>query len=115
MSVTKDFVVKEGLQVQGTTQSALTSSGALLVAGGAGIGGNINIGGSIKRTGAITGGTFATGAQLSLGDGTFTDTLTSGRVTWGITNYFGSSVLETVSLNATLVYILKVHQLLAVT
>jgi hypothetical protein len=101
MSVTKDFVVKEGLQVQGTTQSALTSSGALLVAGGAGIGGNINIGGSIKRTGAITGGTFATGAQLSLGDGTFTDTLTSGRVTWGITNYFGSSVLDTVSLNAT--------------
>ena len=101
MSVTKDFVVKEGLQVQGTTQSALTSSGALLVAGGAGIGGNINIGGSIKRTGAITGGTFATGAQLSLGDGTFTDTLTSGRVTWGITNYFGSSVLDTVSLDAT--------------
>jgi hypothetical protein len=101
MSVTKDFVVKEGLQVQGTTQSALTSSGALLVAGGAGIGGNINIGGSIKRTGAITGGTFATGAQLSLGDGTFTDTLTSGRVTWGVTNYFGSSVLDTVSLNAT--------------
>jgi hypothetical protein len=101
MSLTRDFVVKEGLQVQGTTQSALTSSGALLVAGGAGIGGNINIGGSIKRTGAITGGTFATGAQLSLGDGTFTDTLTSGRVTWGVTNYFGSSVLDTVSLNAT--------------
>jgi enhancing lycopene biosynthesis protein 2 len=101
MSLTRDFVVKEGLQVQGTTQSALTSSGALLVAGGAGIGGNINIGGSIKRTGNITGGTFAKGAQLSLDDGTFTDSLTSGRVTWGVTNYFGSSVLDTVSLNAT--------------
>jgi hypothetical protein len=48
MSLTRDFVVKEGLQVQGTTQSALTSSGALLVAGGAGIGGNINIGGSLN-------------------------------------------------------------------
>ena len=67
MAQLKDFVVGGGLVAQGTTQSDSTASGALIVAGGAGIGGNVNIGGSIKRTGDVIGGTFAQGAQLSLG------------------------------------------------
>jgi hypothetical protein len=101
MAQIKDFVVKQGLVAEGNAQSDSTASGALIVAGGAGIGGNVNIGGSIKRTGDVIGGTFVQGAQLSLGDARFTDSLTSGRVAWGVTNYFGSSVLDTVSTNAT--------------
>jgi len=101
MALIKDFVVKQGLVAEGGQQSVSTTTGALIVAGGAGVGGNINIGGSIKRTGNIVGQEHNIGAQLSLRDATFTDSLTSGRTAWGIVNYFGSSVLDTVSEDAT--------------
>jgi hypothetical protein len=101
MAQIKDFVVKQGLIAEGGQQSASTTTGALIVAGGAGIGGNVNIGGSIKRTGNIVGQEHNIGAQLSLRDATFTDSLTSGRTAWGIVNYFGSSILDTVSEDAT--------------
>ena len=101
MALYKDFVVKEGLQIEGVTQSTNTTSGALIVSGGAGIAKDINIAGSIKRTGNVVGINHAFGAQLSLSDAKFTDSLTSGRTAWGVVNYFGSSVLDAVSENAT--------------
>jgi hypothetical protein len=102
MAQIKDFVVKQGIVAEGIAQSLATSSGALIVAGGAGVGGNINVGGSIKRHGNVAQGReHSIGAQLSLRDATFTDELITGRTTWGIVNYFGSSVLDTISENAT--------------
>ena len=102
MAQIKDFVVKQGIVAEGIAQSLATSSGALIVAGGAGVGGNINVGGSIKRHGNVAQGReHNIGAQLSLRDATFTDELISGRTSWGIVNYFGSSVLDTISENAT--------------
>jgi hypothetical protein len=102
MAQIKDFVVKQGIVAEGIAQSLATSSGALIVAGGAGVGGNINVGGSIKRQGNVAQGReHNIGAQLSLRDATFTDELIGGRTSWGIVNYFGSSVLDTISENAT--------------
>jgi hypothetical protein len=102
MAQIKDFVVKQGIVAEGNAQSLTTASGALIVAGGAGVGGNINVGGSIKRIGDIEQGRdHNIGAQLSLRDATFTDELITGRTAWGIVNYFGSSVLDTISENAT--------------
>jgi hypothetical protein len=101
MANIRDFVVKQGLIAEGTVQATSTITGALRIAGGGGIGGNIFIGGSIKRASDITGIDHQLGAQLSLRDGIFTDSLIAGRTAWGITNYFGSSVLDTISENAT--------------
>ena len=101
MALYKDFVVKEGLQIEGVAQSLNTTSGALIVSGGAGIAKDVNIAGSIKRTGDVVGYNHAFGAQFSLGDAKFTDSLTSGRTAWGVVNYFGSSILDAVSENAT--------------
>ena len=41
MAYNKDFIVKNGVQVLGSTQSTSTDSGALIVNGGAGIGGTV--------------------------------------------------------------------------
>jgi len=101
MALYKDFVVKQGLQVEGTLQSSNTVSGSLIVGGGAGIGKDVFIGGAIKRLGNVTGIDHSLGAQLTLNGGTFTDSLASGRSAWGVVNYFGSSVLDTISENAT--------------
>ena len=102
MAQIKDFVVKQGLVAEGTAQSLGTNTGALIVAGGAGIGGNVNIGGKIKRDSNIgQGRDHNLGAALSLRDATFTDELVSGRTGWGVVNYFGSAVLDTISENAT--------------
>ncbi len=110
MAQIKDFVVKQGIVAEGVALSSTTATGALRVGGGAGIGGNVNIGGYIKRTGDVTSDTHNLGAQLSLRDATFTDSMVTGRTGWGIVNYFGSAVLDTVSedatyTNATSVYI----------
>ena len=102
MALYKDFVVKEGLIVEGITDTLNTTGGALLVGGGAGIGGSLSIGGAIKRFNNVTQGRdHNLGAQLSFRDATFTDELVSGRTSWGILNYFGQSVLDTISANAT--------------
>lgn len=101
MAQIKDFVVKQGLVAEGTEVSNSTSTGALRVGGGAGIGGNLNVGGYIKRQGNVTSDTHSLGAQLSLRDATFVDSLVTGRTAWGIVNYFGSSVLDTVTVGAT--------------
>jgi hypothetical protein len=101
MALFKDFVVKQGLQVEGTLQSSSTATGSLIVGGGAGIGKDVFIGGSIKRIGDVVGTNHNLGAQLTLSDATFTDSITSGRTAWGVVNYFGQSVLDTISENAT--------------
>jgi hypothetical protein len=102
MAQIKDFVVKQGLRAEGTEQSLSTTTGALTVGGGAGLGGNLNVGGSIKRFGNVDQGReHALGAQLSLRDATFVDELITGRTTWGVVNYFGSSILDTITVGAT--------------
>ena len=102
MAQIKDFVVKQGLVAEGTERSLSTTTGALIVGGGAGLGGNLNVGGSIKRFGNIDQGRdHALGAQLSLRDGKFTDELVVGRTAWGVVNYFGSSILDTITEGAT--------------
>jgi hypothetical protein len=102
MAQIKDFVVKQGLRAEGTERSLSTTTGALTVGGGAGLGGNLNVGGSIKRFGNVDQGRdHALGAQLSLRDGTFTDELVTGRTAWGVVNYFGSSILDTITEGAT--------------
>lgn len=65
MSITKDFIVKSGLLVQGTSSTVSTGSGALIVQGGAGIAGSVYAGG-IATLGVIspgTGSTSSTGVQ----------------------------------------------------
>jgi hypothetical protein len=102
MAQIKDFVVKQGLRAEGTEQSLSTTTGALTVGGGAGLGGNLNVSGSIKRFGNVDQGRdHAIGAQLSLRDATFTDELVTGRTAWGVVNYFGSSILDTITEGAT--------------
>ena len=102
MAQIKDFVVKQGLVAEGIAQSLNTTSGALIVGGGAGLGGNLSVGGSIKRYGNVDQGRdHALGAQLSLRDATFTDELVTGRTGWGVVNYFGQSILDTVTVGAT--------------
>ena len=101
MALFKDFVVKQGIVAEGIAESQSTATGTLIIGGGAGFGGSINVAGSIKRIGDVTGKEHSAGAQLSLRDGTFTDSLVSGRTAWGVVNYFGSSVLDTISESAT--------------
>ena len=101
MALIKDFVVKQGIIAEGTQESSTTASGTLILGGGAGIGGSIFLAGAIKRIGDVTNTEHNLGAQLSLRDATFTDSLTSGRTAWGMVNYFGRPTLDTISENAT--------------
>jgi hypothetical protein len=101
MALNKDFIVKQGLQVEGTTVSTNTASGALLVAGGAGIGGDVNIQGYIARLGPVSGVDFTNGAALKFAPATYTDTANVGTVAWNAINYFGQSLLDTTNTNVT--------------
>jgi hypothetical protein len=101
MALNKDFVVKQGLQVEGTTVSSDTASGALIVAGGAGIGGNTNIQGYIRRVGPVSDTVFEKGAALQFNDSTYTDISSTGIVPWEIINYFGHPLLDTTNTNVT--------------
>ena len=75
MSIIKDFIVKQGLVVQGTATAVTTSSGALTVAGGASIANAIYAGGiatlgvtpSLQGTGSTT--TAATQTLRVIGGG----------------------------------------------
>jgi hypothetical protein len=101
MALNKDFVVKQGLQVEGTAVSSNTASGALIVAGGAGIGGTLNVGNYIARTNPISDSVFSSGAALRLNDSTYTDISTNGLADWEIVNYFGKSLFNTTNTNVT--------------
>ena len=102
MALNKDFVVKQGLTVEGTAVSSNTYSGALQVAGGAGIGGNVNIGGWISRTGPISDNVFSGGAALRLSDNIYTDISSTGVVPWEIVNYFGQPQIDATNTNVTI-------------
>ncbi len=101
MALNKDFIVKQGLQVEGTAASLDTSTGALLVAGGAGIGGDLNVQGYIARLGPVSGTDFTQGAALKFGPATYTDTANVGTVNWNVINYFGQSLIDTTNTNVT--------------
>jgi fibronectin-binding autotransporter adhesin len=63
MSIIKDFIVKQGVAVQGTAAAVSTVTGALQVAGGAGLGGSLFVAGT-GTFGVISGqsGTGSTGS-----------------------------------------------------
>lgn len=101
MALNKDFIVKQGLQVEGTAVSSDTSTGALIVAGGAGIGGDLNVQGYLARLGPVSGTDFSQGAALKFGPATYTDTANVGTANWNVINYFGQSLLDTTNTNVT--------------
>lgn len=86
MSIIKDFIVKSGLLVQGTSSTVSTGSGALQVQGGAGIAGSVYAGG-IATLGAVnpgTGSTSSAGVQTlrvtSGGAGVIGDSYINGQL-----------------------------------
>jgi hypothetical protein len=85
MSITKDFIVKQGLTVQGTANSVNTGTGALIVGGGAGLGGSLSVGGT---------GTFGiVSGQVGLGS-TSTTTSQTLRVNGGGLGVIGDSFIN---------------------
>lgn len=52
MAINKNFIVKNGIEVLGSTQSTSTNSGALIVYGGLGVGGGINVGNGVTVSGS---------------------------------------------------------------
>jgi hypothetical protein len=63
MSIIKDFIVKAGLQIEGTSATTSAITGALQVSGGAGLAGSIFVAGT-STFGAITPGTGSTSSLL---------------------------------------------------
>ena len=102
MALNKDFIVRQGLQIEGTLQSYSTSTGALQVAGGLGVGGNTWIGGSIQRYGDITVSDITKGAGLRLDSALYTDPVSQGTVPWSAINYFGTSTVATTNTSVVL-------------
>jgi hypothetical protein len=83
MAISKDFIVKNGLQVLGvgSAQSTSTTTGALIVTGGAGIGGDLNVNGLAKLNtlytadgAGISGNLAVTGTAVISGITTVTNT-----------------------------------------
>jgi len=107
MSITKDFVVKQGVTIQGTATSLSTSTGALLVAGGAGIAGSVFASG-IGSFGANTPGTATTSTTTSQtlritsgGAGVVGDSLFQGQVAIaGSTYILGTAPASTTNTGA---------------
>ena len=102
MATNKDFIVKSGLQVQGTATSTSVSTGALVVAGGAGISGDLYVGGNIYLDGVGldtiqgTTGTFkniyVTGTNVSSSTSTGAVTIAGGLGVAG--NIYGTALYD---------------------
>ena len=102
MATNKDFIVKSGLQVQGTSNSTSTSTGALIVAGGAGIAGDLWVGGNIfldgvgldtvQGTTATFKNVFVTGTNVSSSTSTGAVTIAGGLGVGG--NIYGTAVYD---------------------
>jgi hypothetical protein len=102
MATNKDFIVKSGLQVQGTTNATSTSTGALIVAGGAGIAGDLWVGGNIFLDGVgldtVQGTTatfkniFVTGTNVSSSTSTGAVTIAGGLGVGG--NIYGTAIYD---------------------
>ena len=88
MSIIKDFIVKAGLQIEGTSQAVSSSSAALQIPyGGAGIGGNILVAGT-GTFGTVNPGTGST-SSISLQ----TLQVPAGGIGINGDSYFGSKLL----------------------
>ena len=102
MATNKDFIVKSGLQVQGTASAISTSTGALIVAGGAGIAGDLWVGGNIYLDGVGldtvqgTTGTFkniyVTGTNVSSSTSTGAVTIAGGLGVGG--NIYATAIYD---------------------
>lgn len=102
MATNKDFIVKSGLQVQGTANSTSTVTGALIVAGGAGIAGDLWVGGNIYLDGVgldtVQGTTatfknvYVTGTNVSSSTSTGAVTIAGGLGVGG--NIYGTAIYD---------------------
>ena len=92
MAYNKDFIVKNGVQVLGSTQSISTDSGALQVHGGAGIAGNLNVGGNFSATNISLGG-YSVSTATDFNGGTITDPLYVNNATASISTITGALVV----------------------
>jgi len=102
MATNKDFIVKSGLQVQGTTSATSAVTGALIVAGGAGISGDLWVGGNIYLDGVgldtVQGTTasfrniFVTGTNVSSSTSTGAVTIAGGLGVGG--NIYGTAIYD---------------------
>jgi hypothetical protein len=99
MSITKDFIVKAGLQVQGTSSTVSTSSGALIVQGGIGSGENIYAGGiatlggtiALRGTGSTSSANLQTLRVVGGGIGVVGDSYINGKLGVNDNVYFKST------------------------
>ena len=88
MSIIKDFIVKQGLVVQGTATAVTTSTGALTVGGGASLGGSLYAGGqatlgatpSLQGTGSTSSANVQTVKVIGGGIGVVGDSYFNGKV-----------------------------------
>ena len=88
MSIIKDFIVKQGLVVQGTATAVTTASGALTVAGGASLGGSLYAGGlgtlgvtpSLQGTGSTASASVQTLRIIGGGIGVVGDSYINGQL-----------------------------------
>lgn len=84
MATSKDFIVKTGLQVQGTATSTSITSGALVVGGGVGISGDLWVGGNIYLDGVgldTVQGTTATFKNIYVTGTNISSSTSTGAVT----------------------------------
>jgi hypothetical protein len=113
MALNKDFIVKQGIVIEGTATSYSTNSGSLIVGGGAGIAQNLYVNNSIVRSGnKIVGGPngdFQLGGGISSLGAYYLDPVTNGTVNFSIINYLGTATLDVVNTstinNAVALYI----------
>lgn len=89
----KDFIVKNGIQVEGTGSSISTSTGALIVGGGLGLAENAWIGGQIVRYGNVN-VTSSQGVAFALTSATYTDATLTGAVGLSTVNYIGAPKID---------------------
>lgn len=85
MSIIKDFIVKAGIVVQGTSSTVSTQSGALIVAGGASFAENVYVGGI---------GTFGALPHEQGSVSTTTTGVQTLRVTGGGASVIGASIVD---------------------
>ena len=94
--INKDFIVKNGLQIESTATSTSPASGSLIVAGGAGIAKDLWLDGAFIRSGnLVTGGDFSQGAGISSRSASYVDNTTTGTLNFSIVNYLGTATVDT--------------------
>jgi hypothetical protein len=113
MAFNKDFIVKQGIIIEGTATTYSTNSGSLIVGGGAGVGQNLYVNNAFVRSGnTIVGGPngdFRLGGGISSLGAYYLDPVTNGTTDFSIINYLGTATLDVVNTsiinNAVALYI----------